>query len=649
MSFAASSSGTMRERAVALVWADGSPRRWMETISQLRRIASLDHIVVAVPDVEKNSVVFGGVGTTVVAMHSLSRETAYWYEAGAQALLLITAPISTSSDLLDQGLEWTRNDPRVATVSFLSNAAGYLSFPFRNTVNRYSLEGHDESTLTRLLRSTPPKIKATHIAAPAGAAVLIGRGALGAAGGLLPEFDDFAEASVVEFGLRASRRGFFNVLDSSTYYTRPWDLQDEVRDPCRDDGTRHRLHMQHHFFPALHDHQRDSTRGPLAQALDLARAKMSGLRILIDGSCLGPIEMGTQVQTLSLIAALAEHPQVQYIGVGVVSLEVPGYARHQLSHPKIHLFESHDLTFSGAPQVDIIHRPFQPGCEIPWARWRSLAKRCLCTIQDLIAYRNGAYHFDGEKWLEYRHHMQVAVRNSDGVVSISDDVVETIEEEKLSVSKDRLFTVKNGTDHIDDSVADAIPMPVAAKGWAAAPFAVVLGASYAHKNRDLAVKVWRRLTERGHPLKLILAGAAVARGSTRIEEAIAHSFSDDMLTMPDVSSEERNWLLRHASVVLYPTSAEGFGLVPFEAARFGTPTVYTSFGPLRELAGTGSAPATWDVDALVSHAEKVIGDPTFRRDIVAETLQSVEEMTWAATGRGLVEAYMDVLSRPDLA
>ena len=81
----------------------------------------------------------------------------------------------------------------------------------------------------------------------------------------------------------------------------------------------------------------------------------------------------------------------------------------------------------------------------------------------------------------------------------------------------------------------------------------------------------------------MLAGVAVAEGSSRVLEAIELRDASGVVTLPDVTSEERNWLLRHASICLYPTSNEGFGLVPFEAARFGTPTVFTRVGPLAEV------------------------------------------------------------------
>ena len=38
-----------------------------------------------------------------------------------------------------------------------------------------------------------------------------------------------------------------------------------------------------------------------------------------------------------------------------------------------------------------------------------------------------------------------------------------------------------------------------------------------------------------------------------------------------VTSEERTWLLGNAAAVLYPSSAEGFDFLPYEAAALNTP------------------------------------------------------------------------------
>jgi glycosyltransferase involved in cell wall biosynthesis len=122
-----------------------------------------------------------------------------------------------------------------------------------------------------------------------------------------------------------------------------------------------------------------------------------------------------------------------------------------------------------------------------------------------------------------------------------------------------------------------------ARGFTVGSFALCLGVNYSHKNRELARAAHELVRARGFDLALVMAGASVPHGTTRVLEGRVAP-SDATYVLPEVSSAERNWLLRHASLVWYPTSAEGFGLVPFEAAAFGTPTVAVGFGPVEELA-----------------------------------------------------------------
>ena len=102
--------------------------------------------------------------------------------------------------------------------------------------------------------------------------------------------------------------------------------------------------------------------------------------------------------------------------------------------------------------------------------------------------------------------------------------------------------------------------------------------------------------------------------------------------LPDLPSAERNWLMRHADLVLYPSSAEGFGLVPYEAARFGTPTLFTRFGPLQELAPDIPVAADdWSPDALAEAADSLLSDPALARVQVESCLAAGTKYTWAAT------------------
>ena len=78
-----------------------------------------------------------------------------------------------------------------------------------------------------------------------------------------------------------------------------------------------------------------------------------------------------------------------------------------------------------------------------------------------------------------------------------------------------------------------------------------------------------------------------------------------------VSEEEKCDLIANCSALLYPTSAEGFGLVPYEGASFKKATIFTSFGPLQELLGNLQMPNSCSVTEHVNLLEMILSKSEF--------------------------------------
>lgn len=636
----------------AVVCVGAEPSQWIETLRSLVLVTGVSKIVVAVTCELEKAKALAEERVQIrrdVSASSLVEDLVL--EEKYNQVLLVMEPVVLPRDALAVAAKWVAADPRIATVSFLSNSAGYLSFPYRNTEHPIGAPGYNEMTLTRRLRTLPPMIAPVPISVPEGGAILLGASAINAAGGLDETFFDNPRIQAAEFALRASRRGFLSYLDANTYISLPWDNKSFTGSKLETQEVRDKLWARYTFFPGLYDVERSSTVTPLSEALDLARAKAEGLRVLIDGACLGPQEMGTQLLIMALSLALAKQDAIKWVGVGVPNPgALPSYAQKLFTDPKIQVLDAGALTFPDAPMVDILHRPYQPNAPIPWERWRQLARRTVITIQDLIAYRNGSYFFSWQDWKTYREELAKASAQCDGIVSISHDVVHSIVEERLRIPRDRLYVVENGIDYRSGDQPTRVPTAVAERGLAAKSFLFVLGATYSHKNRDVAIRVWQKLVDRGHDLAIILVGATVPCGSTRLEEAslFRQKDQDDFLVLPDVSAEERNWLLKHSSLVMYPTSAEGFGQMPFEAARFNKPSLYVAFGPLKELIDDDSAPDVWDLDILTDRAELLLTDTSAAQAAVKSALGNLDCLSWDDTARKTVEAYFDLLSKPAL-
>ena len=242
--------------------------------------------------------------------------------------------------------------------------------------------------------------------------------------------------------------GFINLVDDVTYYTRhrsPGELVPEgsAMDDL-DPLERQWVHLRHPNQILFVDHEaRDLARSatsPLALSRHVARVKTLGLRVAVDGSYLGPHEMGTQVAILARVQALSRRDDVSEVVVALQS-DIPDYAREVLSAPKVRpLAVPFDL-LQQLGRCDIAHRMVQPDQQFSVAQWRAVAERVVITVLDLIAYRIGAYHQDIHEWLRYREALRRGLAEADAVTLSSEDTRRQVEMERLPVDPRRLQVV----------------------------------------------------------------------------------------------------------------------------------------------------------------------------------------------------------------
>jgi glycosyltransferase involved in cell wall biosynthesis len=185
------------------------------------------------------------------------------------------------------------------------------------------------------------------------------------------------------------------------------------------------------------------------------------------------------------------------------------------------------------------------------------------------------------------------------------------------------------------------------------PFLLVLGNDFLHKNRDLAIKVWQELLDQGHSIDLVLAGLHVKSSSSkRQEQELINkhvNLRGSVHTLGHVSSEERAWLLNSAQAVLYPSSAEGFGFVPYEASALGTPTTFALFGPLKEISQLTDLPTDWTSQPFAADLANLIANELPSQTRMTQLQRITGELTWDHFGTQLSTFFTKISSMPVVA
>jgi glycosyltransferase involved in cell wall biosynthesis len=153
--------------------------------------------------------------------------------------------------------------------------------------------------------------------------------------------------------------------------------------------------------------------------------------------------------------------------------------------------------------------------------------------------------------------------------------------------------------------------------------------------------VWEEVLALGANCNLVLAGLHVKSSSSRESETLLLSQHTNLRGQAHgvghVTAQSREWLLANAAVALYPSSAEGFGFIPYEAAALGTPSTFANFGPLEEIAEANDVPRNWSIDAFAADVAALLTDPVRAEARVGHLRRTIKTYTWGRFADQLVE------------
>jgi glycosyltransferase involved in cell wall biosynthesis len=349
---------------------------------------------------------------------------------------------------------------------------------------------------------------------------------------------------------------------------------------------------------------------------------------------------GAQVLVFEMVRELVQRPEIAHITFLSKSGGIPASLK---GLSKISGCSWAQVVAGQAPMLDILHRPSQPDADVDFSLYRRAARCVSMTVLDFIAYDNHSYHESKALWRDHQVAFDDRVRWADTVLAISRHVADRLERQFAHQLAAPVQAIHLGTDHLDRAGGTE-----AAPAWsgAMAPlaerrFTLVLGNDFEHKNRDFAVKVFQDMSARGYDGLLVLAGFHLDNGSSFHHELPSGSDGlDRIVRIGAVSEADKTALLRRADVVLYPTSSEGFGLIPFEAAALGTPTAFVSFGPFRETLPGVRACAGWRVREFADLALQLIADPAVQ---IAEIRTAGAALTWRKCADAMIETFQGML------
>lgn len=279
--------------------------------------------------------------------------------------------------------------------------------------------------------------------------------------------------------------------------------------------------------------------------------------------------------------------------------------------------------------VDLLHSLANtaPG----WGRFRRVV-----TIHDLIHRIHPEAHFGqistAMGWL-----VKLAARRTHRVIAPSRSAKADIVE-RLRVPPDAIDVVPQGVS-LPPSSGAAVAAVRERFGLGDRPVALSVSAMRPHKNIARLLEALALIPAARRPL-LVLPGYPTPHEAELRARAAALGLEADTRFPGWISADDLEGLYAAASLFVFPSLYEGFGLPVLEAMARSVPVACGSGGALAEVAGRAACLFDPARPASIAAAiEELLADPAKAERLRAAGREQAAQFSWAATARGTLAVY----------
>jgi glycosyltransferase involved in cell wall biosynthesis len=271
----------------------------------------------------------------------------------------------------------------------------------------------------------------------------------------------------------------------------------------------------------------------------------------------------------------------------------------------------------------------------------------VVTVYDLSFWRYPDAFRPFNRWY-LKHFTAYSVKRARAVIAISESTRQDVIK-FLNVPPDRVHTIYCGVDGNFRSLPEAKVAAFKKAHQLPDTFVLFLGTLEPRKNIDGLIRAFARWREEDPAAPpLIVAGAKGWYYAKIFEQVEALNLTDSIRFPGYIPQDELPLWYNAASLFVYPSHFEGFGLPTLEAMACGTPVITSTVSSLPEVAGSDGTTARLvnpsDIGALARAMAELMSQPDQRASMSEKGKIRAAGFRWEKTARETVALYKRVLA-----
>ncbi|MCR4288340.1 MAG: glycosyltransferase family 4 protein [Deltaproteobacteria bacterium] len=296
---------------------------------------------------------------------------------------------------------------------------------------------------------------------------------------------------------------------------------------------------------------------------------------------------------------------------------------------------------AGENRCDIVHYLFS---NLPHGRPPG-ASSVVLTVVDIQHeyFPEFFYHSELERRKrEYRE----SIEKADHIIAISEFTKKTLVE-KYATPMEKISVVYLGYDSNTYKKLDKDLVEVFRKRYGLpGKFLLYPAATWSHKNHLNLIKAYKILKDRYRfDAKLILTGVKKGNHDLIMNEIKSLGFENEIIYLGYLPYPDLPLLYNSATLLVFPSLFEGFGMPVVEAMATGLPVVCSNTTSLPEVGG--DAAVYFDPQSPADIADKVFkayNDAELRERLVKKGFEHARRFTWENTAKETLKVYEGIFS-----
>lgn len=260
----------------------------------------------------------------------------------------------------------------------------------------------------------------------------------------------------------------------------------------------------------------------------------------------------------------------------------------------------------------------------------NLKRPSVATVHDMIYLRN---YREGNLPRQIFESIEKVTLSVDHIIAISEATRRDLLETYPQIKPERVSVVHHGFSRISGTPARPEGLPDR--------YILFVGHRGGYKNFDVLLKAFPIIKKEIPDLQLVCTGRPFSRGE---RENIAMAGIADSVSCRFFDTTEMPGLYANASLFIFTSRTEGFGMPILEAMSAKTPVVLSRSSCFPEIAGeAGIYFDPDDPEELAGHVVKLLTDASAHALAVKKGEERLKAFSWEKTARQTAEVYQKLI------